>query len=948
MKNIKFIVTSILVSSILFNLFIYLNMYFEHVNQQKEIFRWQLDELSSTAEKIGLSFENDINYILYSDDILKIFKQDKSQEIISKLKVFYSKYPQLITNITIYDNKKEVFSLYKDKKDDFLIDNYLSQEQTDLYSKDNMYSRDGSKIFVVPTFNANNLTGNILISIDLVNLFKTELQRYTIKDMLWTCGMDAKGNMLYSSVKHIKYSTDDSIKLSENIKNLLQFESHGKAYLGNELNKYLIISYPFIFLKNRYAYVYNYNTSKLVLSSIYKSIIAIVLNIILIIILVIFYFKLVKRKNIEELQLRESEEALKQILELLPIGIILINSNNRIISINKAATKILLIDENENLIGEDISHRFFLGKTLTLDTDISEAFESNHFLHYEKDGHEVVIYKKDIPLKLKGEDIIVQSFIDVTPLELSRKREISANMAKSEFLAKMSHEIRTPMNGIIGMADVLSQQMLLPEQNDQVNVIKKSADLLLNILNDILDLSKIEAGKMLIEEIPFKISEELKLAVELFKPSADEKGIKIYSKISENVPNNVIGDPFRIRQVLINLIGNAVKFTQIGEIVVIVEKIEEYNRNLTLKFSVCDTGIGIPKDKILNIFNSFTQADNSTTRKYGGTGLGTAISKQLVELMNGEIYAESPSNISNDPKFPGSRFIFTIELYSYEKLNKSFDVKAIKELNQINTLIIGENKVEEKAVEEALKLFNVPFEQHIYSKSTIDLIKNNAQLEFSNRYKLLIIKDSQSFDGFKFNNRIKELKLDEFFTIMVISSNDRTGNFVKSKRLGVDFYLLYPFETSEIYNFLCETFSEINSIEEKLHFKMQMLRPGLKILIAEDNSINQKVAKTLFKNIGYEVEFAKNGFEVLEKIHSNIFDIIFMDIMMPDMDGIQATVELRKAGYQLPIIAMTANISKDEKSLAINSGMNDYVTKPVKIDVIKKILIKLFSEEITE
>ena len=213
-------------------------------------------------------------------------------------------------------------------------------------------------------------------------------------------------------------------------------------------------------------------------------------------------------------------------------------------------------------------------------------------------------------------------------------------------------------------------------------------------------------------------------------------------------------------------------------------------------------------------------------------------------------------------------------------------------------------------------------------------------------FQLLIIKDSQTFDGFKLVARLNDAKITGLFTILLVSTNDKQGNYVKCKRNGIDNYLVFPYETSELYNFLCETFTSLQLEEEKAKFKVHQMKVDLKILVAEDNSINQKVAKTLFKNMGYEVDFAKNGLEVIEMVKLQQYDIIFMDIMMPEMDGIQATEELRKQKIDIPIIAMTANVAKDEKNKAIASGMNDYITKPVRIDTIKKIFIKLFSEEI--
>lgn len=928
------------------NLYFFYDLYSNLIRFQTKIFQKEVNNLSNIIENNALEFENDINYILYSCKALDVFKTDQNNEIISKLKVYYSKYSSLITNIFIIDDKQNVLNIYKDKRDKFLTARYISRKQIKLYPKEKFLSDITEQTYVLPIFSNNEVIGNVSINFNLYEYLKKLTDISEINDNLSKIVIGDSGNCIYNSLISNKIDQSSLNKNVNQISNLKKSPVLYKIKNGKSTDKYLIVYDSIIFLKSKLKILYCLNISSITYQFVNKCIWIIILNISLMIIILYYYLKTIKSREEEEQKLRESEEAFKQIIEMMPIGIIITNKESKIKSINNAAAKILRIDENEDLLGEDISHRFFLGKILILETEFSEVFEKSHFIHYEKGGNELVIYKEDIPIKLKGEEVIVQSFIDVTPIEKSRKHEIAANMAKSEFLARMSHEIRTPMNGIIGMADSLSQQNLLPEHLEQIQIIRKSADLLLNILNDILDISKIEAGKMVLEEIPFSINEEINLAIELFKVPAGDKNLKIRGIINPEVPNNLIGDPFRLRQIIINLIGNSIKFTSEGEILLKVEKAEEYNRNITLQFTVEDTGIGIPKDKLPYIFHSFTQTDYSTTRKFGGTGLGTAISKQLVELMNGEIFVESPSSISTNPKYPGTKFVFTIEVYSNEKLHKKFDYSKILEFNQIKTLIIGENGSEEKTIEESLSFFNVPVERHLFNKNTISYLKSTYDEVKDDGYKLLIIKDSTTFDGFKFIARMNDANLVDFFTILLISTNDKQGNYVKSRRNGIDYYMSFPYEISELYNFLCETFTYLKLEEEKVKFKAHKIKTNLKILVAEDNIINQKVAKTLFKNIGYEIDFAKNGIEVLERVNNFAYDIIFMDIMMPEMDGIEATKELRQNGIKVPIIAMTANIAKDEKNKAIASGMNDYITKPVKVEVVRKILIKLFSEEV--
>jgi PAS domain S-box-containing protein len=923
-------------------------MFNRQKNYQTTLIIQQVDSYATSIEQKGLNFQNDLNEVAYN--YIAIQNPQKSdgdlQKYIEKIKLFYVKNQSIINTVYITDTASNILSLYIDPSGKFIIDFYQTKLTAPLSSKEQFSIDNNEYLYLVPVFYNNKLIANIVANLNIKQFFSAQIQPLSIGNNIFQ-SISTPYGIITTPLVEAKFPDNLFTTIDKSLKENKAQSLVSNILINNKNNKYLTVCYPFKFLDEKFIFLYHFRIDYIIKSVFMGNIILILFNLIFVLIIIFYYLKMVKNMNLEEEKLRESEEAFKEIIEFMPIGIIITTKDNHILNINKTALRTLQIDNTEEIIGKSINHKFLTTKALAFDNEIASVFETDHFIQYENNGNEIVLYKKDIPLRLQGQEIVVQSFIDVTPIEKSRKREIAANMAKSEFLAKMSHEIRTPMNGIIGMADALLGQNLTQEQTDFVNIIKKSADMLLNILNDILDLSKIEAGKMVMEDITFELRKEIGMIATLFKVPAEEKNLKLNINIEDNVPDKLIGDPFRIRQILNNLINNAIKFTQKGKIEVSVKKLEEYNRNIVLQFKIADTGIGIPEKMLPNIFQSFTQADNSTTRKYGGTGLGTTIAKQLVELMNGEITVESPSGISDDPKYPGTCFTFTIELFSNEKNEKNIELQKIISFDQIKTLIIGNNIEELKPINESFSLFNVNAECHIFNKSTIDMLKKNANSDsFDERFKLLVIFDSATFDAFKLLSRMQEAHITNSFYILIISSNDKPGNYLRTLRIGADHYIVQPYETSQIFNFLTYTFSHINLEEEISKFKVQQLRPDLNILVAEDNPINQKVAFTLFKNIGYAVDFAKTGIEVLDMIEKKQYDIIFMDIMMPEMDGIQATIEIRKKGIRVPIIAMTANISKEERKEALDTGMDDYVTKPVRMDTVKKILIKLFSQEI--
>lgn len=922
------------------NSWLFYYLYMQQITYQKNILFQEAERCGSEIEKVAEKFEKDINFILFSDDITEIFSnaEDKTRGL-RKLELYYSTYNQIIVNIDIYDSNKNVLNLFKNKKGDFITDHFIAQRQRDLLEKENIKTQDENYQYFLPVFKDGKIYANIVLTLDLNRFINYFLDKYHLKNTLWQWIIDLREGTYTANVQ----TKDLEITNLDMIVNEIKAKNNGfikhSAYIDKKEETIISVYYPIRILKQDFGIVFSLNNSILIEQIIYKIIIIGAISFALLVFLMIFYLRIVRKITVSGKDREKELKNLSTIIDNLPIGIMILESTNKIRMINNTARQMLLLKSNEDLIGQDISDRFLISRNYFQNEIVESAYDSNQFILYQKEGNEVIIFKKEVPHIFNGEELLLEAFIDVTPIEKARKYEAAANTAKSEFLAKMSHEIRTPMNGIIGMTEALDQQNLTESQKEYVEIVKRSADLLLSIIDDILDYSKIEAGKMQLEEIPFNLNEEMKLSLDLFRPIVEEKNLVLTSKINPKVPENIIGDPFRLRQVLSNLISNAVKFTHEGTIEVGVDLEEEYSGNLTLLFYVADTGVGIPREKIDTIFNSFTQAESSISRKYGGSGLGTTISKQLVNLMHGEIWVESPSGLSTDKKYPGTKFSFTIEVFSNEKLYKDLDFSNISSFSKVNSLIISRQKEIKKPLLRFFKNIQVHYDVFEYKEDNFNQLKTLLK-EKEAVYHVLFIIDEPNFDGLKVGKQLNKAKVSDRFIVIMISSNHKQENYIQTKRAGIDNYLLEPFENNDLKEIFYGIFPSVEHVDDE---KTGTIRPDLSILVAEDNLINQKVAETIFQTLGFSIDIAKDGNEAIEKVKAKKYDIIFMDLIMPDKDGMQVTVDIRGMGYQMPIIAMTASASKQTKTKAISGGMNDYVTKPVKTETIRKILLKWFS-----
>ena len=661
------------------------------------------------------------------------------------------------------------------------------------------------------------------------------------------------------------------------------------------------------------------------------------------------------RKRAEE-DLAHERFLLVTLLERLPDYVYYKDADSRFLRISKALARKYGLSDPSKAVGKSDSDFFDAEEAERYRADELEIMRTGKPIvdkeeeQISHEGRPVCVSTTKLPLyNTEGE--IIGTFgmsRDITDrkraqqqLQVAKEAAESANRAKSDFLANMSHEIRTPMNAIIGMTELLLDGQITPQQREFLSTVQESGEALLTIINDILDFSKIEAGRLVLEGAAFDLEENIGDAMKSLAVRAHGKGLEVAYHIRPEVPALLIGDRNRLRQVVVNLVGNAIKFTEQGEVVLDVRRRSQSDNEVVLHFAVNDTGIGIPKKKQAAIFEVFEQIDATTTRRQGGTGLGLAISSKLVDLMGGRIWVESEVG-------RGSTFHFTAQFTLARGERAEARPAKLVILRDAPVLVVDDNATNRQILEESLRAWGM---KPTVVPSASDALRLLREAHLSGQGYRLVLTDVHmpEMDGFSFAEQIGQDTKLRSTVIMMLTSGDRPEDDDRCEQLGIAAYLTKPIKQSELLDAIMLALGVITTEGEAMGKPIarrpSRLRP-LRVLLAEDSLVNQKLAVALLQREGHTVTVAKNGREAIAAFWAQDFDVVLMDVQMPEMDGFEATAVIRakekQTGAHVPIIAMTAHALKGDRERCLEAGMDEYVAKPIHAEQLFDAIEKTF------
>jgi CheY-like chemotaxis protein/signal transduction histidine kinase len=790
------------------NTVFYFTIFNQQLDFQTDLLARQTRLCGSTIEQGGMNFENDLNAISFAGDFSELSThveiRERGEENLQKL---YARNNELINKITVFDNANNVYSLILDRKGDFVTDYYESQEQTILHERDELIFDQDKFSLSIPDFNENGgVRSNIVVEINFTLYVNSIFEKYRLENTMWQWMVTDAGELIATAETNLNIPLNDLKRIGSDIIKGEESSMVHSIDIEGSPTRVVSVYYPIRLVKRDLGIIFSIKTDLFLRSIIIKFSIISLFSLPLLALLLYIYFTVFRVRSETVRRKRISEIALVKTLDSLPVGIILSEPNGAIRVMNNTAREWIMNDpkdspENKSLHELDLETQ----KAGTDDPLYTRAFGPGDVIKSQSDAIIRQLYRREFLTEINQVETNIILLFDITEFEKARNLEKIAQLAKTELLESMSHEIAGPVSQLRDAVDILEKESLKGKLKETAVILKKTTDLLSNQITSILDFAIQDVEKVIMEEIPFSLKNEIDLAIQPFKSIASQTNSSIITKIRNDMPDRLIGDPFRLRQILYNLVESSIEQTRGGRILISAEVIEDHDEYLVLQFQIDDTGTGLPQHIIDKFVNHQGNTLDLSGKGFEENELRIAIALQHINLLKGQLWIESPSAISADPDQPGTKYSFTIE---------------------------------------------------VLDGTTRD-------------------KDPQSSGAGK---------------------TTRT----------------------------------------------RIIDPDISILLAEDNIFNRKLAQNLFKSLGFEIDQALNGKEAVKMAVEKSYDIIFMDLLMPEMDGLQAITEIRKLGIEVPVVAVTAVENPDTRSAAEALGIEDYLLKPASTDQIKEILLRTF------
>jgi CheY-like chemotaxis protein/signal transduction histidine kinase len=931
----------ILISVILFigiNTVFYFTIFRQQLNFQTDLLARQTRLCGVTIEEEGQLFESELNSIPYQDDFTRLFTDEEIKKRGStNLQKLYTEFSQLINKITVYDNNKNVYSLILDVKNNFVSDYYESQRQIPLNERDELIESEEKYMLSIPGFDDDGVVrSNILVDLNFTRFVNAIFRRYGLEHALWQCLVSEDGELISTARNNLVIQDADLKHIASGIREESEGTLMHTIVVDSIPTRVVSAYYPVRLVKRNLGIVFSITTGLFLRSIIIKIILITLLSLILLALILYLHHHLIKT-GLQQFRSGEySEESLKKTMEILPFGLLFLNPDGSVRLMNQVARKMLAgndEDETASFAMPDLQESDVPAVNASF---YKKAFGPGSLVMIRSGASLKQFYRMEWNTLLGDLETRIILLIDVNEFEISGNLEKISQLARTELLESMSQEISVPLRQlrqILGEPGKVKTGALEPAS---VENLQKSLSLLSNLISATIEFARQEAGKVVVEEIPFYLSSEIDLALEPFR--GNHSRISIITKIRNDVPERLVGDPFRLRQALRHLVENALELTSEGRILISVELLEKQPGLLKLQFQVEDTGTGLTPEKIGKLMHEINTGEEKPSGEQDNFKLRLAIAQQHIQLMRGNLWIETPSTISTSPDKPGTRYSFSIETSHAGSTKDDLVFQEIKRPEEINCLVITQEKEQENEQLKALAELGLKPKFLIYRPEHTGSLYELVAEKLPSLH-LIIVINSSTQNGFPVAEEMISRGLAEKQVLILLSSVQKFDNYTLCRNAGVDYYIGVPYEPYRFVEILTKHFPGLSPDDLRKIPEPEKIDPNLRILLAEDNIFNRKLMQGLFKRLGLEIDFAENGRQAVKMALEKTYDFIFMDLLMPEMDGLQAVAEMRKAGLKMPVIAFTAVENRETRKAAMDAGFDEYLVKPASEENLRKILI---------